>query len=334
MAGRYDTIPLVQSLIGHHTQRKALSTLVDEDRLPSSLLFSGATGIGKRLVATELAQRLLCHNPEPSSLGGCGRCAACRLIKAGNHPDLRLIECSSDDMSVDVLRETLERLSLHPFMGTRKVTILNDADALSLVGANILLKTLEEPRPENCFILVASTPSRLPQTVLSRCQRWFFDRLSLSEMESLLRARGASDEEMQLMPFADGSPGALDSIRARGELGEEVLAVIEAAWRGDRARIIQAAQDWGSDKATVHDRIAFLRATIRKRLLETSRDPDAAAVWSNALQNALDIEYLALERHTNPTLAILHVLQSCDKSLAQAYQFTPNSLPPLLERLL
>jgi DNA polymerase III delta' subunit len=323
----------VNSLIGHESQRKALSALVSQDRLPSSLLFSGAAGIGKRRAAHELAERLLCHTVQLDSLGGCGSCSACRLIKAGNHPDLRLIECGGEDMSVDTLRETLERLSLRPFMGLRKVTILNDADLLSLVGANILLKTLEEPRPENCFILVASTPSRLPQTVLSRCQRWFFDRLSQAEMESLMHARGASDDEIKLVPFADGSPGALDSIRDRSTFGDEVVEVLEAAWRGDTARIVQAAQDWGAEKTTIQDRIAFLRASIRKKLIDKATDKDAAAVWSNALQNAIDLEYLALERHTNPTLAILQVLQSCNKGLATAYQVTPNSIPPILEKI-
>lgn len=323
----------MKSLIGHQTQRKSLALLVDQDKLPSSLLFSGAAGTGKRRVAHELAERLLCHAPPSEELGGCAKCSACRLLQAGNHPDLRIIECGGEDMSVDLLRETLERLSLRAFMGKRKVTILNDADLISLVGANILLKTLEEPRPEDCFILVASTPSRLPQTVLSRCQRWFFDRLSDPEMELVMRERGASEEELKLVRFADGSPGALDSIRDRSALGDEVFEVLEAAWRGDDARILKAAQDWGSEKATVHDRITFLRASIRKKLLDGASDRHAAAVWSNALQNALDVEYLALERHTNPTLAILNLLQSCNRNLALAYQLTPNALPPIMERV-
>jgi DNA polymerase-3 subunit delta' len=305
---------------------------VDEDRLPGSLLFSGAAGVGKRLVALELAARLLCNAPDSSPTGGCGACSSCRLANARNHPDLRIIECSSEEMSVDLLRETLERLSLRPFMGKRKVTILNDADSISTVGANILLKTLEEPRPENCFILIASTPSRLPQTVLSRCQRWFFDRLSPSEMESVLTARGASEEEIKLATYADGSPGALESVRSKAGLGSEILDVIEAAWRGDRARSAQAAQDWGSDKAGLEERVAFLRATIRQKLLNSKEDRNAACVWANALQNALDLEYLVLERHVNPTLALLQLLRSCDSRLATSYQLTPNLHSPLLER--
>jgi DNA polymerase III delta' subunit len=321
------------TLCGHETLRTSLSKLAYEERLPCSLLFSGAAGIGKKLAALEVAEQLLCSSPTPKSLGGCGTCPSCKLVKVGNHPDLRVIDLADDDTKVDDLRVVLERLSLRPFMGQRKVTILNNADSLSIVGANILLKTLEEPRPENFFILIAETPSRLPQTVLSRCQRWFFDRLSTKDMERILKEQGASADDLALITLADGSLAALDSLRTKGELGEGVQAALEAAWRGDHAAITKTAQEWGNEKGSLPERLTFLRAAIRHKLLESAPNPNAAAVWSNALQNALDAEYLVLERNTNPTLTLWHVLKSCDQKLASSYQVTPNSHPSLLELL-
>ena len=323
-----------ETVVGHLQQRAALAQLVVEDRLPSSLLFSGAAGVGKRLVARELARQLLCLADQPAPQGGCGECQSCRLIRAGNHPDLRALECADSGVSVDTLRETLEKLSLRPFLGKCKVTILNDADAISTVGANILLKTLEEPRPENFFILVATTASRLPQTVLSRCQRWFFDRLSHEDLDSILARRGASQEERALVPFADGSCASLESIRAKAELRDETSAALDAAWRGDTAAIAKTAQDWGADKTGLAERLQFLRASIRERLLASAAHPGAAAVWAHGLQNAIDAEYLVVDRHVNPTLTILSVLQSCRQELAVTYQITPNSSAPVWERLL
>jgi DNA polymerase III delta' subunit len=321
------------ALRGHETLRTSLSQLAHTEKLPSSLLFSGAVGVGKKLVARELAEQLLCASPAPNARGGCGECSACSLVRVGNHPDLRIIELADENSTVDDLRATLERLSLRPFMGRRKVTILNDADSLSSVGANILLKSLEEPRPENFFILIAETPSRLPQTVLSRCQRWFFDRLTQEEIEAVLRERGAGQEELSLIPLADGSLAALEALRTKGELGKDTHAIVDAAWRGDHALITKAAQEWASEKSSLRERLAFLRATIRQKLLDAAEDPSAAAVWANALQNALDAEYLVLERNTNPTLTLWHVLESCDHKLAVSYQVTPNSHPSLIERL-
>jgi DNA polymerase III delta' subunit len=326
--------PNTKIVVGHSQQRAALAQLVTEERLPSSLLLSGAAGVGKRLVARELARQLLCLADQPAPQGGCEECQSCRLIRAGNHPDMRALECGDAGISVDTLRETLEKLSLRPFLGRRKVTILNDADAISTVGANILLKTLEEPRPENFFILVATTPSRLPQTVLSRCQRWFFDRLSNEELDSILAQRGASQEERALVPFADGSCASLELIQAKAALRDETQAALDAAWRGDTAAIAKTAQDWGADKAGIAERLQFLRASIRQRLLDSAARPDAAAVWAHGLQNAIDAEYLVVDRHVNPTLSILAVLQSCRHNLAVAYQITPNCSAPVWERLL
>jgi DNA polymerase-3 subunit delta' len=320
-------------LRGHEILRTSLSQLAHSEKLPSSLLFSGAAGVGKKLIALELARQLLCSSPSPDNRGGCGECSACGLVRVGNHPDLRIIELSDENSSVDDLRATLERLSLRAFMGRRKVTILNDADSLSVVGANILLKTLEEPRPENFFILIAETPSRLPQTVLSRCQRWFFDRLSPQEIEAVLQERGASQEEIALIPLADGSLATIEALRTKSELGKDTHAIVDAAWRGDHALITKAAQEWASEKSLLRERLAFLRATIRQKLIDAADNSSAAAVWANALQNVLDAEYLVLERNTNPTLTLWYVLESCDQRLAMSYQVTPNSHPSLVERL-
>ena len=218
-------------------------------------------------------------------------------------------------------------------MGTRKVAIFNNADAISVVGANCILKSLEEPRPENFFILVASNPSKLPATILSRCQRWFFDRLSDDEIRAILEGRGASQEELALAAFADGSAGALTTIRSRTENADEITAVLDAAWRGDIARITRAAQEWGAEKTTLAEKLGFLRIQIRNRLITSANDRGAAAVWAHALQNSIDAEYLIVDRHINPTLIILQVLQSCSQERGTGYQMTPNRHPTILEAL-
>jgi len=290
-------------------------------------------GIGKHLVARELARQLLCQATQAAPQGGCGECRPCKLFDAGNHPDIHTLNFGGDGASVDDIRQVLERLSLRAFMGTRKVAIFNDADAISIVGANCILKSLEEPRPENFFILIASNPSKLPTTILSRCQRWFFDRLSEEEIKEILRGRAASEEEIALAAFADGSVGALANIRSRTESADEIEAVLNAAWKGDIARVTRAAQEWGAEKSTLREKINFLRMQIRHRLVNRAGDLGAAAVWAHALQNTIDAEYLILERHVNPTLILLRVLRSCSQEFASGYQMTPNRYPTILEDL-
>lgn len=325
----------MSSIIGHPQQRKELANLVRSDRLPSALVFSGVHGIGKHLIAREVARQLVCEQREQAPQGGCGACRTCTLFESGTHPDLISLTFSGErGACVDDIRQALEKMSLKAFMGGKKVAILNDADDISIVGANIILKSLEEPRPDTYFILVLANPSRLPATILSRCQRFFFDRLSTDEIREIINLRGIQEISEALTLLADGSAASLDSLQAQSEMWEDVRAVVERAWMGDQAIVARAAQEWGADKNQVKERLTFLRTTIRQRLMATSADPSATAVWATALQNALDAEYLILDRHVNPTLTIFKILQSCDRALSSTYQITPRQHPTLGDLLI
>jgi DNA polymerase-3 subunit delta' len=324
----------VSILVGHSLQRTQLSQLAREERLPSALIFSGIHGIGKFGAAQELAKQLLCATANAPQ-GGCGSCRTCSLFDSNNHPDLHRLTFSGErGATVDDIRIVLENMSLKPFMGGRKVAILNDADEISIVGANILLKSLEEPRPETYFILIVANPSRLPSTILSRCQRIFFDRLSTEELQTIAEQRGLPQIDASTVALAEGSAVGLDSLQARAEMHDDVKSVLDRAFNGDATTVGRAAQEWGGEKNLLRERLAFLRTTIRQKLLESAFDRDAAAVWGNALQNALDAEYLILDRHVNPTLCLLKTLQGCNRQLSATYQSIPNSAPSLGELLL
>ena len=323
------------TLIGHEIQRKELCELVITDRLPSAIVFSGLHGIGKRLVAREIGRQLLCDLKEAAPQGGCGTCRTCLLFESGTHPDLHTLTFSGEHgAKVDDIRVVLDKMSLKPFMGGKKIAIFNDADEISMVGANIILKSLEEPRPDTYFILVLANPSRLPATILSRCQRIFFDRLSTKEIKQILDLRGIQEISEALTLLADGSAASLDTLQAQADMWEEIRNVVDKAWAGDNAVIARAAQEWGAEKTVLKDRLTFLRTTIRQRLFATRADRDAAAVWAAALQNVLDAEYLILDRHVNPILTILKTLQSCNQALAATYQVTPRQRPTLGDMLI
>jgi hypothetical protein len=320
-------------LIGHTTQRNALAELLRQERLPSTLLFIGKVGIGKQGVARELARHLLCQASQHSDLGGCGSCQPCRLFDAGNHPDLHTLDFGADGVAVDDVRTLLERITLRAFMKGRRVAILNDVDEISLIGANIILKSLEEPRPETFFLLTASTPSRLPVTLLSRCQRWFFEQLKPEEIVEILRQRGEGDGCEALAIAADGSVAAIAEMHAHAEMFEQTRAVVQAAYRDDGRGVTKAALAWGGDKEGYRNRITFLRNILRSKLLESGTDLNAAAVWAHALQCALDVEYLILDRHVNANLCFHALLRACSHTNASTYRNLPYSAPTLLERV-
>ncbi len=140
-------------------------------RLPHALLIHEAPGSGGEWLAGWVARLVLCSSRSGSA--PCERCAACQRALQGQHPDLTFVRPleSSAQIRIEQVRELAEELSLTAHQGGYKVGILSPADAMNRFSANALLKTLEEPPQKTLLILVATQPSRLPATILSRCQR-------------------------------------------------------------------------------------------------------------------------------------------------------------------
>jgi DNA polymerase-3 subunit delta' len=159
-----------------------------------AILLAGPRGVGKRSFARTLAQGILCAERQPSG-EPCGQCLSCRLFTADSHPDVRLVEPvagegggEAQDLSVGTgvpsrearaitvgqVRELTDFLIVGSQLGVGKVVLIQPAERLHPSAASALLKTLEEPRPETAFILVADHPQRLPATVRGRCFRLDF----------------------------------------------------------------------------------------------------------------------------------------------------------------
>src|SRR6266446_4871037 len=185
-----------RDVIGHRRLVALLARGVHRESLPPSLILSGPSGIGKRLVAFATAQALNCTAPLPggSSPSGdvseasleadaCGMCAACARIARGVHPDVLLVEPGdSGAIKIDQVRDIVDRAAYRPFEGRRRAVIIDEADALMPAAQNALLKTLEEPPPSSVFMLVTSRPDMLLATVQSRCPRLRFRPLGADDV--------------------------------------------------------------------------------------------------------------------------------------------------------
>src|SRR5438309_183625 len=159
-----------RDVVGHHRLIDLLKRSVGNGTLPPSLLFTGPSGVGKRLTATSVAQTLNCVRVRDSEFDACGECAACSRIARGVHPDVVVVEPGdSGAIKIDQIRDVVERTNYRPFEGRRRVVIVDEADALVVQAQNALLKTLEEPPPSSVFILVTARPDVLLPTVRSRC---------------------------------------------------------------------------------------------------------------------------------------------------------------------
>jgi DNA polymerase-3 subunit delta' len=209
-----------QGIEGHDDVVEQFRRSLARGRLASTYLFVGPPGIGKHAFAQKFAQTLLCLSHPPEQLNPCGQCASCLQVMAGTHPDLIVVAkpAEKSEIPVQLLIGAGERrmheglchdISLKPFMGGRRVAIIDDADYLNEEGANCLLKTLEEPPPRSVIILVGTTADRQLPTIRSRSQIIRFRPLDEQVVASLLVSAGVAANAAEAQRLAAYSEGSL-----------------------------------------------------------------------------------------------------------------------------
>jgi len=198
-----------------HGVARALRGLLRSGRLPHALLFAGSPGTGRLAMARELAAVALCTSrTEPDS--ACAACRSCELFRRGAHPDYheQALPGGRQSLSIDAVRRLQHEASLKPVVAGRRVFVVRDAEKLSLEAANCFLKTLEEPPGGALFVLIASSPRTLPETVLSRCRTLRFRNLPADELSRQLVALGVQEADAHWLARRSwGSPGLAERLR-------------------------------------------------------------------------------------------------------------------------
>lgn len=190
------------------------------ERLPHALLIIGRVGDGLHLFGQLLSHQLLCTS---DAARPCGECRPCQLVKAGSHPDQRVIEPEgkSDTIKVDAVRDIADFMHETAQQGGNKVIRLTRADRMNNNAANALLKMLEEPTPNTFLLLETESLSRLLPTVRSRCRLLRLDRPNADQARQYLEQQAVTERLDDRLALTAGAP------LAAAELSDEALA----AWQ-------------------------------------------------------------------------------------------------------
>jgi DNA polymerase III subunit delta' len=276
---------------GHEGPLQILKRALAHGTLAHAYLFSGESGIGKKMTALGLAAAVNCGAAGPD--GGCGSCPSCRKVASGGHPDVRLLAAEGNEIKIDQVREAQADLALRPFEGNKKVLIVDGAEGLNAASANAFLKTLEEPPGDALIILITAMPQSLLPTIRSRCQEIVFHLLPRHILAAaLMRKRGLpEDDAWFLAALAQGSLGRgieMD-VEAEKALRDEVLTLWSGLGRLSPGETLLQAEAYGKDRERLErlldigiewlrDAVVY-RETSEERLLVNGGRRDLLRQW-------------------------------------------------------
>ena len=175
---------LFEDVVGQKVIIKTLSNSILNNKISHAYLFTGPRGTGKTSIAKIFAKIINCENL--NGIDPCNDCVNCTQINTKQSTDIIEIDAASNN-GVDEIRELRDKVSLVPSFGKYKVYIIDEVHMLTTAAFNALLKTLEEPPKHIIFILATTEPHKIPQTILSRCQRFDFKKISISDIKSRIK---------------------------------------------------------------------------------------------------------------------------------------------------
>jgi DNA polymerase-3 subunit gamma/tau len=327
-------------LIGQEHVSQTLKNAINADRVHHAFLFTGARGVGKTSAARIFAKALNCV--DGPTVTPCGVCSSCAEITAGRGIDVFEIDGASNT-GVDDIRELRENIRYLPSSSRYKLFIIDEVHMLSTSAFNALLKTLEEPPPHAKFIFATTEPHKIPITILSRCQRFDFRKISTGKVAARLQEIAAEEKisisDIGVTMIAKAGGGSMrDSLSTFDQIiafcGEQIedavlqnllgmvdhrllVNLFEAILEGDAGRglgILQRVDEQGiAFRQFCQQLIEMVRAILFIAVVE---DPEALLDLSPAELN--DLRQVAKKTDLNRLQWILTLLMQTETQITHA----------------
>lgn len=272
-----------------------LQRAIEQDRLAHAYLFSGPRGTGKTSMAKILAKAVNCEHLEEGN--PCNNCEICREINAGASLDVYEIDAASN-RGIEEIRALKESVRTLPAACRKKVYIIDEVHMLTKEAFNALLKTLEEPPSHVLFILATTEPEKIPLTILSRCQRYEFHRISVEDIKQHLLYIAKESGMLLTEDAAD-----LIAVRADGGL-RDALSLLDQCSSATEAATLDAAEVYDLLGLTGKDQIIALShhifhgesgetLTLFYRILQSGKEP--AAILRDLLEHFRNLMICRIE---------------------------------------
>ena len=251
---------MFENVYGHAFQKETLISAIENDRISHAYLFSGKSGIGKKMIALEFARNIL--NTEDLKT-----CVDFKYVEKLEDKKEIVVEQIRENISDDVIER--------PITGTKKVYVIDDANLLNISAQNALLKTIEEPPEYVVIILIASNTSTLLPTILSRVLRVDFNPLDYESVESYIEKNGIKIDK-NIIGFASGSIGVINEIISNNLVDKlkKVDEILEYMEKKDISSSLLKVQEVDFNESFMLSYLQYL--LFERKYFEASLEPERA----------------------------------------------------------
>jgi len=312
-------------LLGHDKAKFLLQKAAAKNKIAHAYLFRGPDGVGKKRAALTYAAYINCKSPLEND--ACGHCAACRKYISGNHPDLVHIAPDGAAIKIGQVRELKHQLAFPPLEAAVRVGVIEDIHAMRREAANSLLKTLEEPAPDNLLILTADQAGNILPTIISRCQVIPFGPLNHEDIAQVLMQENGLEkaQALTLASVAEGSLGRAkllfqkDLLVFRQEVIEQLL-LLQNNQSETIAQVFRLSEKAAALKENIYEFLILLRLWYRDLVLVAAGAPESSTANKDlasslpAAQQRWNLAQLHKKLHRLDQ-AERQLLQNCNRTL-------------------
>ena len=253
---------MFENIVGNELIKQSLTKSINLNKISHSYLFTGIAGIGKYLIAKEVAKAILCIDQSKY----CNKCKSCIEFDSNNNPDFIYMEPNNGSIKIDQIREMQKIVSEKPIISNNKVCIINDADSMTIEAQNCLLKTLEEPPSYMTIILIGSNESDFLPTIKSRCTIIHFSRIQDEQIKIYLEQRFKEQNNLnEIIKIADGSIGKAINTKDKSEIYTNIAQAIENLEKYDIIDMLKRVDIMYKSKDDIYEILEYMNVLLIKK---------------------------------------------------------------------
>ena len=252
---------MFENIIGNKKNKEILKKAIEINKTSHSYIFCGTEGIGKKLIAKELAKKILCLKEKANDCD----CKSCIEFDSDNNPDFQLIESVDGKIKIEQIRQMQRKVAEKPIISNNKVYIIDDADTMTTEAQNCLLKTLEEPPEYITIILICTNEGNLLSTIKSRCTRIQFEPIKDEEIKEYVKTKLPNEQiSEKLIELAQGSIGKAIKLNERKDIYENIENILVSMQCRDLIDIVQMSEVIYKSKEEIKSILEYINVLLMK----------------------------------------------------------------------